>query len=364
MNNQKDQLRLAQLIYHCLFQIKIKQFEKRRDQLVKFSTACSEITEESNRYYTAIEKELFGAAQKIQTRLSANMNTFCHKANEFKQAFHCEEAMKFSLSDIYSELSHIEQEFEAFHYDLERKTISVVTEPVVLEDIALGSFEIILKIDEMAKPNGIPPYQIIALNPNPAGSGECVVHPHVSNEQLCEGDGFLPIQKALREGRLLDFFTIVTQILNTYNPDSPYVSLKDWLGYPCYDCGYTVSSQDSYYCESCYEDFCESCSSYCKICDITFCRGCLSECPDCSEPVCKDCCSSCDECGRIVCKDCIDLCVECEKSFCVNCLDENGICHECIEKRKETKDEQENPTTGKTSPSVQSDGMGQARVSA
>ncbi len=41
---------------------------------------------------------------------------------------------------------------------------------------------------------------------------------------------------ALTEGRLLDFFMIVRQVLQTYSPDSPYVSLDDWYGRQCSDC--------------------------------------------------------------------------------------------------------------------------------
>ena len=32
------------------------------------------------------------------------------------------------------------------------------------------------------------------------------------------------------DGRLFDFFVIVRQVLNTYNPHSAYISLEDWDG--------------------------------------------------------------------------------------------------------------------------------------
>ncbi len=41
------------------------------------------------------------------------------------------------------------------------------------------------------------------------------------------------IRTALEQGRLCDFFSLVRSILNTYSPDSPYVSLYDWCGVAC-----------------------------------------------------------------------------------------------------------------------------------
>ena len=41
--------------------------------------------------------------------------------------------------------------------------------------------------------------------------------------------------RALRAGRLLDFFQIVSRILETYNSGSAYVSLSHWNGSPCAD---------------------------------------------------------------------------------------------------------------------------------
>ena len=57
---------------------------------------------------------------------------------------------------------------------------------------------------------------MIALDPSPAASNSETTHPHVQTNQLCEGDGRSAIRHAMREGRLLDFFVLVRQILQTY----------------------------------------------------------------------------------------------------------------------------------------------------
>ena len=54
---------------------------------------------------------------------------------------------------------------------------------------------------------------------------------------LCEGEGRLPVLRALEQGRLLDFFLLVRNVLSTYNPDGAHLPLSRWRGAPCTDCG-------------------------------------------------------------------------------------------------------------------------------
>jgi len=248
-------------------------------------------------------------------------------------------------------LSQIDQELGEYQFDLKEKTVSVITEPITLDDIPFGSFEIRLFVNQMSKLYSESPYKIIALEPNPAATDNSVTHPHVSSEKLCEGDGVVAIRKAIEQGRICDFFTMVANILQTYNPDSPYVSLDDWGGVCCYDCGYTVSSDECYYCEDCDRDYCSQCSTYCQMCDTTLCLGCAYECPGCNEPVCQSCTAKCKECEEVFCKD---------------CLTEQGICQTCEEQRKEDGDEEQESEskTTETCASVQSDSMGETIVHA
>jgi hypothetical protein len=78
-------------------------------------------------------------------------------------------------------------------------------------------------------------------------------HPHVREKLLCEGDGAASIRRALAEGRLLDFFTLVRQVLETYNPGSAYVELSRWNGVTCKDCGYIMPGDGYGTCDLCYE---------------------------------------------------------------------------------------------------------------
>src|SRR5690606_20967014 len=103
--------------------------------------------------------------------------------------------------------------------------LSVTTEPITLEGVYLGPFRIELDVDDLAA-GECADYRVIALEPNPAASNCDVTHPHIQDEQLCEGEGRPLIRRALGEGRILDFFEFVASVLRAYNPESPYVSLS------------------------------------------------------------------------------------------------------------------------------------------
>ncbi|MHC4356850.1 MAG: hypothetical protein ACYS0H_29475, partial [Planctomycetota bacterium] len=198
-----------------------------------------------------------------------------------------------------------------------------------LEYVTLGPFSIQLELDKFRELHKDHPYHVVALNPNPAATDDSVTHPHVSGERVCEGDGAAAIRACLEQGRLCDFFTMVRSILTTYNPDSPYVALDNWDGAPCYDCGYAMNSEDTYYCYNCERDFCAECSTYCRQCEQTAC-------------IC--CCGQCSYCEEYACTNCISECSECEEIYCQSCL-EDGICPTCKEEKEKTNEEQETQIT-------------------
>ena len=229
-----------------------------------------------------------------------------------------------SLRNIFEELAQLQSEFGRIDCNLQEKTVSVFTDPIELDGTFLGDFEIRLEIEKLAQLRDSSVFRIVALDPHPAATNDNVTHPHVSEEYLCAGDASVALVQALSTGRVCDAFLLVKSVLETYNPSSPYVSLDEWNGVSCYDCGYVTDEENSFYCEACDRVFCDECFSYCRSCDTSLCRGCLSECPVCEEPVCESCMSSCSECGE---------------AMCVSCL-EDGICSSCKEE-KEADDEEE-----------------------
>jgi len=217
-----------------------------------------------------------------------------------------------SLRDILLDLEALDDEFPEVRWDRQEKTLSVVTEPVELKGVELGRFEILLEYSHLGRTK---PYRILALDPNPAAADSTTTHPHVRDEDLCEGDGRAPIQKALRQGRFYDVFVLINQILHSYNKDSPYVSLSHWEGTRCPGCGSTVSDDDTTCCEECHAATCSDCSSSCSKCYRSLCSGCQDRCGACSDTFCRDCLAGCPGCSD---------------DYCASCL-ENGRCEDCRE---------------------------------
>lgn len=244
-----------------------------------------------------------------------------------------------SLRDLLAELDQLESEFGGWAYDASACELSVTTENISLEGVELGPFEVHLRL-------GQPVTQLIghfcsaqALEPNPAASNPEVTHPHVSGEAICVGDFGPDLVRSLRGGRICDFFLMIRSILTTYNAHSPYVSLDEWHGEPCSDCGRSVDEDGRYCCEACDRSVCDDCISSCPHCDSTLCYGCVTMCRGCEKSSCAECLAPCADCGDLVCPDCI------EDDHCPNCLenrdDEDDPEEETSEEEQATCEEQD-----------------------
>lgn len=191
-----------------------------------------------------------------------------------------------SPRDIMGDLLALRDEFDEFQIDFEEGTLTAVTDPIIFDRHDLGSFQIVLHWAQIGKSR---PYFTVPSDPyRPEGDAD-VSHPHVREDVLCEGEGAASIRAALRSGRLLDFFTLVRQILETYNADSAYVTLDRWSGVACRDCAFRMSTEDHGTCERCDAPLCEDCMSHCLGCDQYVCSGCRSDCSACGDSCCHGC---------------------------------------------------------------------------
>lgn len=258
-----------------------------------------------------------------------------------------------SVRELYAELLALEDEFGELKLDLRAQTISVITEPIQLEAVYLGPFEIRL---HYGNPNtdGSLHYRVIARDPNPAITNDSVTHPHVQSEVVCEGEGRLVIRRSLEQGRLFDFFTMVASLLRTYNPDSPYVALSEWDSVECTECADVITVQQQTRCENC---------------EITLCTECAKDCSDCECPFCHECVTSCDFCHSYCCSSCLKQCIQCNADCCQRCLLENERCSDCdAEELEETEEELQethaSATNSVTATAVQPDCLGETVVPA
>lgn len=230
-----------------------------------------------------------------------------------------------SLRDIYLDLLHLADEFDDVQID--RYSVSVVTEPIEFEGIDLGRFRISICIDGLD-------YSIEALEPNPSHNG--YHHPHLTSEsgQLCEGEGRRTIDSATASGRILDLFVVLRSILETYNSESPYCSIEEWSGNSCESCGGHYDSENSGgYCCRCDTEHCDDCVTYCVGCEDTICHSCVQNtCENCGCSLCSaDCGQSCTECARLICG-------HCSESF------YDGLCGDCETNRIENEEIEESET--------------------
>lgn len=215
-----------------------------------------------------------------------------------------------SVPELWRELEFLSDEFEEVECDLEACEIRVTTDAIELEGVNLSRFQIILEWKLLGNHRS---YRIKALDPNAAESNEDMVHPHVNHGSLCEGDGSQGIRQALQQGRLLDFFILVRQILTTYNPSSAYLTLERWYGTSCQSCSSIVDDDDAYTCPCCGDFICGECTGYCHNCTDTMCQSCVRSCPHCENYFCTRCMIHCSTCVAEGCDACL------VDGFCPSC---------------------------------------------
>jgi hypothetical protein len=334
--NEKELVRVAYLIQEALMGLRKSRYLECVRQLSLFTGSLHEIAHGSRQMALALSRDWLAASEECCTSIARHLGQIPYSVSKLESLMDRRHKEVPSLGTILAELKAIQEEFDDVAFNVEEGALSAITEPITLEDTYLGPFRIALYPDRLKEMFCKIPYYIIAVEPHPSAKDEAITHPHVSNEVLCEGDGAAAIRAALEDGRLCDFFVMVRGILNTYNPDSPYISLADWDGVACYDCGYIMDDESVYYCSHCDTAVCDQCSRVCT---------------DCGEIVCSNCASHCEICDRSLCPKCAkNKCSECESICCESCLTE-GLCPDCHkEMEKENEEEQietmdQTPTT-------------------
>ena len=171
-------------------------------RLTSFAGQLQELTAESRKMVASLLHGWFSATDQCCSRTSRLLNDISYSISQIQQLTDIPRKDMPKLSMLVEELDQVQQEFGSIDFDKAENTLSVVTDPITLEDVSLGPFRIQLELDELSELYKDRPYRVIALNPNPAATDEEVTHPHVSGEKLCEGDGCVAIRSALEQGRL------------------------------------------------------------------------------------------------------------------------------------------------------------------
>lgn len=263
-----------------------------------------EIQSTATRLQYALARGWLVAAESLLNDLGYKVRQFERQLQTFRdqlpRSFSAE--LRSPPREISADLLALQQEFDHFTLDLKEQTLSVWTAPIDLEGVSLGAFRIVLRWNRIGQGKS---YEVEATEPNPAEGNEDITHPHVRDQLLCEGEGTAPIRAALSQGRLLDFFTLVRQTLETYNAESAHVPLDRWNGVNCGDCGWRMSSEERGSCERCDAPLCGECSGGCQNCDSAICGSCTSPCVDCGDYFCSSCLKSTAS-GQFSCANCLE----------------------------------------------------------
>lgn len=251
-----------------------------------------------------------------------------------------------SIKELWQEIKSVNGLFDDCQYKKNR--LSIVTKPITLEShdisIAFGRFRIILDFKAGLSNNSCENLVYMeALEPNSAISEESLIHPHVRKDDPCLGEAIGLMQEPFMRGQIESVFLILNSMLNTYNPASPYRTLKEWYdeGCTCGVCGESVREDEACSCTGCEDTLCASCTIYCNRCGEYYCESCMiytcgwceeSVCEGCDRYACKECdmnlCKSCIHgCCETYCIDCSPICDSCSNSFCPEC--EGGECTVC-----------------------------------
>ncbi len=314
--NEKRLMQVADRIRDVMLQLRKSRYLECMRQLSLFVSRFSDLTCQSRRMVVAVTRGWFAATEECCTAINRQLGEIPFSISKLQSLLDRRHKPVPEFSCIVEELRALQAEFDDVEFNPEEDALCAVTEPITLEDVYLGPFRIALCLNKLGELYTRTPYYVVAVEPHPAAKDEAITHPHVSNETLCEGDGAAAIRAALEEGRLCDFFVMVRGILTTYNPDSPYVPLSDWEGVACYDCGYMMDDEESYYCTHCDNAVCDNCSRVCCECGEIVCGECAGHCEICERSLCPNCAKSkCSKCESVCCESCITdgLCPDCQK---------------------------------------------------
>lgn len=256
-----------------------------------------------------------------------------------------------TVQALMKDLAAIEEDFVKWTYDHANNTLTVRTDTMRLAppsgdfSVTFSGFDIVIDLDALAR-NIESPYRITAPKPTyPVRSGDSsLIHPHVRNAKLCEGEGVRSVDLFLSRGLFQDLIVLINQILSTYNPESPYLALAYWTedgrepdmadddeedaGAHCDCCGFSTAFDDLAECASCGNGACAECGNWCKVDQRTLCDGCVVRRQRQSSP----CCSSAGEADCLLWQN--EPCRECDTPPCdsdkLECSwDNTVICRDC-----------------------------------
>ena len=212
-----------------------------------------------------------------------------------------------SLSELVAELRQAEKEFGQLSYDRKKQFVAVATEPIELEGVYLGEFEIRLLLArpmQSARPGGnVSDRGLRSPSGRKRRNGHASPRPGrtASAPAMRQRPSVCPDRRP--DLRLLPVGQVRAGRIQ------PAVALcpAGQVGRHCLlRLRLHHRQRRILLLPSCENDFCEECMSYCRRCDDSYCQGCLTECTACEDSVCSGCLTRCPDCRRAICQTCLE----------------------------------------------------------
>ena len=110
MKEQKNIIKLSNLLLDGLFELKKARLHKMRSSFEDFCCRCRQVTKDSHLFYAAVGKNWLSSADKIKTKVGRNINDFSYHLQNFKDLVNSDETKLPKLADLFAELSQIDEE--------------------------------------------------------------------------------------------------------------------------------------------------------------------------------------------------------------------------------------------------------------
>ncbi|MFA5866333.1 MAG: hypothetical protein WC975_16800 [Phycisphaerae bacterium] len=189
MYKSKELFRIADRIRDELVKLHQHRYKELLQRMSNVSIQLADIAQTSKQLAQSVNHHWSAAAERCRDRMNRDLYFVSHAVGDLHQF---SQTPKFTLPDvrtIYEELLQVQDEFEEFSFDFTENLLSVDTQPVELDGLYLGSFQIQLEVKNLWRHYNQASYYVFARDPHTASSNNEVTHPHVSSDRLCEGDG-------------------------------------------------------------------------------------------------------------------------------------------------------------------------------
>jgi hypothetical protein len=158
------------------------------DEVGRLGAHLDRIRQLRMRLLTCVERNWTAAARDTQRELEYALADIERGTIQCDHLLRRRETPSIPPRLVFDELRQLHDEFEDLKFDAAHATLSVTTDRISLEGIALGRFEIRLELGGQRDTDPASWLRIVALEPNPASCDSTVTHPHVRDERICLGE--------------------------------------------------------------------------------------------------------------------------------------------------------------------------------